>query len=141
MAYFLKLLGLSKDGLPEYWWDERSEIRDGVFFSRKPRKIHVGDRLIYYAVGGSKRIVAEAEVAGEATQNFQPPAHWTSERHKRFSWRIPVLLLSKCPANPRAPLAADYYKPVITGGSYRTLTEQQGRAMAEAIRAAGAGLS
>ena len=73
MAYFLKLLGLSDDGLPEFWWDERKELVSGVFFSKRPKKIRSGDRLIYYAVGGSKRIVAEAEVEGDATQAFRPP--------------------------------------------------------------------
>lgn len=137
MAYFLKLLGLSDDGLPECWWEERPEIVTGVFFSKKPRKIRAGDRLIYYAVGGGKRIVAEAEVIGEAGQGFRPPPQWTPERHKRFSWRLPVRLLAKCRANERAPFTSDYYKPAITGGSYRSITDEQGRMMAEAIEKAG----
>jgi hypothetical protein len=92
------------------------------------------DRLIYYAVGGTKRIVAEAEVIGPATKEFKPPPQWTPERHKKFSWRMPVHLLTKCAANPNAPLTSDYYKKAITGGSYRSLTDEQGRAMSEAIR-------
>jgi hypothetical protein len=134
MAYFLKLLGLSDEGLPETWWKERPEIVTGVFFSKRPRKIQRRDRLIYYAVGGSKRIVAEAEVMGEAAQDFESPPHWTPERRKQFSWRMPVRLLAKCPANDTAPLTSDYYEEAITGGSYRSLSDEQGERMSEAIR-------
>jgi len=136
MRYFLKLLGLRKNGLPEIWWDVRTELKDGVFFSSKPRKISIGDRLIYYAVGGSKRVVAEAEVIGEATQEFQPPPDWSPERQRQFSWRMPVQLLCKGPATDAAPRVADFYTKPITGGPYRGLTDAQGKAMAEAIRSA-----
>jgi hypothetical protein len=136
MAYFLKLLGLTEEGLPEVWWDDRRELCTGVFFSRRPQKIRPGDRLIYYAVGGSKRVVAVAEVTDDASQEFESPPDWPPERRKRFSWRMPVRLLAQCPAGSSAPLISDYYEKAITGGSYRSLTDEQGRAMSEAIRRA-----
>jgi hypothetical protein len=137
MAYFLKLLGLSDDGLPELWWEERPEIVTGVFFSRNPAPtILPGDRLIYYAVGGSKRIVAEAEVTGEASQDFEPPPQWTPERHAKFPWRMRVKLLTRCAANVRAPRFADFHDKPVGQGGYQHLTDEQGRRMSEAIRRA-----
>src|SRR3954449_3233974 len=73
MAHLLKLLGMPKDPLPEIWWRERPEIRERVFFGRRPNLIRPGDRLIYYAIGGDGKCVAEAEVTGEATQNVPVP--------------------------------------------------------------------
>jgi hypothetical protein len=139
MSYFLKLLGLAESPLPEIWWVERPEIVTGVFFSSRPKLIRPGDRLIYYAVGGSKRVVAEAEVTGEASRDFESPPQWPPERRERFAWRLLVELLAKCPADARAPLTSEFYPKAITGGSYRRLSEEQGRGMAEAIRKAAGG--
>ena len=137
MSYFLKLLGLTKSGLPEIWWEERPEIVSGVFLEKRPRQIQSGDRLIYYAVGGGKRVVAEVEVVGNATRDFEPPPDWTRERRLKFPWRMPVKLLAHYAADSSAPRAADFYPRLIKAGSYRRLTDEQGRGMAEAIRARG----
>jgi hypothetical protein len=137
MAYFLKSLGLSEEGgLPEVWWEQRPEIVTGVFFSSNPKAIRPGDRLIYYAVGGRKRVVAEAEVTGQASQDFQPPPQWTPERHARFSWWMPVRLLAKCAANSRAPRFEDFHDARVGQGSYQRLTDEQGQRMSQAIRRA-----
>ena len=139
MAYFLKSLGLSEEGgLPEVWWEQRPELVTGVFFSSNPKAIREGDRLIYYAVGGSKLIVAEAEVTGEASEEFQPPSEWSAERQARFSWRMPVRLVAKCPANARAPRFDDFHDTRVGQGSYQQLTDVQGRLMSQAIRRAAA---
>ncbi len=136
MAYFLKLLGLPRKGLPEFWWDERQELMAGAFFSKRPRKIRPGDRLIYYAIGGKKRVVAEVEITGEATQEPPYPPDWPPERRTRYHWWMPVRMLAKCPANKSAPPVAEHYPARIVGGSYHSLTDAQGRGLADAIRAA-----
>jgi hypothetical protein len=134
MAYFLKLLGRPRKLLSEVWWDERPELQTGVYFSKRPRRIRPGDRLIYYVIGGGKRVVAEAEVTGEATQVAAYPADWSPERRARFSWWMPVRLLAKCRADTAAPLAAVHYPVRIAGGSYHRLSDAQGKGLADAIR-------
>jgi hypothetical protein len=76
------------------------------------------------------------EVTGEATQDFKTPSQWAPERREKFKWEMAVKVLSKCPTNARAPLTKHYYPKAITGGSYRALTDEQGRRMSEAIRCA-----
>src|SRR6266566_6402633 len=52
VASWLKMIGTS--GSP--WTGPYT--RNHVDFARKPRHIHSGDRLVLYAVGGSKRVFA-----------------------------------------------------------------------------------
>lgn len=137
MAYFLKLVGMSDDPLPETWWEDRPELVSAVFFSRCPKSIHPHDHLIYYAVGGSKRIVAKAEVLGDATQDFKLPADWNPRQRSKFTWQMPVRLLSRCTNNDDAPLITDFYTKRIGQSSYIGLTDEQGASMAKAIKSCG----
>src|SRR6266852_2172105 len=57
--YWLKLVGTSEKPCPE------SYTRDSVDFPAKPRHFLPGDHMVLYAVGGSKRIFALAEVTSE----------------------------------------------------------------------------
>lgn len=60
MASFFKLIGTPNDPwIGHYHFDY-------VRFSRSPKSINVGDHLILYACGGSKRIFADAAIIGTA---------------------------------------------------------------------------
>ncbi len=57
---WLELIGTAERPCPEFW-------KQGYASSRKrPSGIHVGDRMVLYAVGGAKRVFAIAEVTSEA---------------------------------------------------------------------------
>jgi len=58
-AFWLKMIGTSESPCPE------SYTRDYADFARKPRHIHPGDHMVLYAVGGSKRVFALAQVTSE----------------------------------------------------------------------------
>ena len=135
--YFLKLLGLRNERLPPIWWRERPEIVDGVFFSRKPKSIRPGARLIYYAIEGDGRCIAEAEATGEAPQDSPSPGRWPPEPRKKFGWQMGVKLLAKCAANSRAPRFRDYHPRQVAKGPYQNLSEEEGLLLADAIRKAG----
>ena len=64
MACYVKLLGATDMPMPNYPWGQRSDIVDEVRFPAKPipKEISPGDELIYYAVGGYKRVFATARV-------------------------------------------------------------------------------
>jgi hypothetical protein len=132
MAYFLKLVGLRKHPLPEFWWDERPEIVTSMYFRTNPRSIHEGDRLIFHAVGRGC-CVAEAKVTGAPSREFDRPSYWPDALRTKFAWMLPIELIQRCPVNDNAPLTAAFDPRPINSFSYRRLTDQQGRAMAEAI--------
>jgi hypothetical protein len=65
MAYYVKLLGSSDMPMPnDWWWGGRNDLDDEVRFPPRPapNEIGPGDELVYYAVGGFKRIFASARV-------------------------------------------------------------------------------
>jgi hypothetical protein len=134
VAYFLKLVGLSEDPLPANWWDERPEIRDGVWFGRRPKAIRVGDTLIYYAVGTRGRLCAVAEVESLPTKSHPPPADWSAEQRRRFPWWMRVRVAEHIAADDAAPRAHDFLDRRIGAGSYQRLDERVGERMANAIR-------
>ena len=63
MTYYVKLLGSTDMPMANYPWDE-DEMRREVRFPPKPPPADVspGDELVYYAVGGFKRVFATARV-------------------------------------------------------------------------------
>jgi hypothetical protein len=56
---WLKLIGTSEEPCPPSYARPYADSR------RRPRRIHSGDRMVLYAVGGSKRVFALAEVTSE----------------------------------------------------------------------------
>jgi hypothetical protein len=75
MAYYVKLLGSSDMPMPNHPWGPSRDPGEGVRFPAqpKPTEIAVGDELVYYAVGGYKRIYATARVESKAVINDVHP--------------------------------------------------------------------
>src|SRR3954452_647753 len=89
MTYFVKMLGATDMPMPNDAWGSRGDNERDVRFPPKPAPTDVssGDYLVYYAVGGYKRVFATARVEG-------PPK--LSEEHpnpviaKRWPYAVPV---------------------------------------------------
>jgi hypothetical protein len=64
VTYFVKMLGSTDMPMPNHAWTRRSEIDHEVRFPAKPppKDVAPGDELVYYAVGGYKRVFATARV-------------------------------------------------------------------------------
>jgi hypothetical protein len=64
MAYYVKMLGSADMPMPNDPWGRRNDAEDEVRFPAKPApiKISPGDELVYYAVGGYKRVFATARI-------------------------------------------------------------------------------
>jgi hypothetical protein len=63
VTYYVKLLGASDLPMPNDWWGNRHDLEEEVRFpAPEPKEITPGDELIFYAVGGFKRIFAGARV-------------------------------------------------------------------------------
>ena len=56
---WLKLIGTAERPCPDFWKESYASSR------KRPRSIHVGDHMVLYAVGGTKRVFAIAEVTSE----------------------------------------------------------------------------
>jgi hypothetical protein len=67
MTYFVKMLGSTDMPMPNDAWGRRTEIATEVRFPAKPPPTDVGpgDELVYYAVGGYKRVFATVRVESE----------------------------------------------------------------------------
>ncbi len=64
MSYFVKLLGASDMPMPNHPWGSRGDAENEVRFPARPAPTDIapGDELVYYAVGGYKRVFATARV-------------------------------------------------------------------------------
>lgn len=64
MTYYVKMLGSSDMPMPNHPWGARNDAEDEVRFPPRPAPagISPGDELVYYAVGGYKRVFATARV-------------------------------------------------------------------------------
>ena len=70
MTYFVKLLGLSEMPMPNLAFGRDEEMNKEVRFPRpEPKDVMPGDELVYYAVGGYKRIFGVARVEESPKQN------------------------------------------------------------------------
>jgi hypothetical protein len=69
MTYFVKLLGSTDMPMPNRAWGRNNDPEAWVRFPSKPppTDIRRGDELVYYAVGGYKRVFATARVEAEPT--------------------------------------------------------------------------
>lgn len=64
MTYYVKLLGSTDMPMPDHPWGGRRDLKDEVRFPARPAPTEItpGDELVYYAVGGFKRVFATARV-------------------------------------------------------------------------------
>jgi hypothetical protein len=90
VTYFVKLLGASDMPMRDHPWPER-EINEEVRFPPKPppKDVTKGDVLVYYAVGGFRRIFAVARIDGPPILN---PRHENPVIAKRYPYAAPVSL-------------------------------------------------
>jgi hypothetical protein len=58
---WLKLIGSSKNRCPEHYRKPYADFS----ISKRPRHVHLGDYLVLYAAGGSKRLFALAKVTSD----------------------------------------------------------------------------
>ena len=90
MTYHVKMLGASDMPMANHPWSER-EINQEVRFPPKPKPVHIskGDELLYYAVGGYKRVFASARVEAPPALN---DVHENPVIAKRWPYASPVSL-------------------------------------------------
>jgi hypothetical protein len=81
-ATWLKMIGTSPGRCPEVY------DRSYADFPRRPRRIRPGDRMVLYAVGGSKRVFAVAEVTSEVYDTGQE--RWPYRLNIRYLLNLPV---------------------------------------------------
>jgi hypothetical protein len=91
VSYFVKLLGSSDFPMPDDAFDRDPEMSYEVRFPKgsPPSDVAPGDELVYYAVGGFKRIFASARVDGPAVLNA---VHSNPEVARRWPYAAPVSL-------------------------------------------------
>jgi hypothetical protein len=89
VTYFVKLLGSKDWPMPDDAWDRDPEMWKEVRFPKgaPPRDVSAGDELIYYAVGGYKRIFGASRLDGPAVQNL---VHSNPEIARRWPYAAPV---------------------------------------------------
>jgi hypothetical protein len=90
VTYFVKMLGATDMPMRNHPWPER-EINEEVRFPPKPapKDVTKGDVLVYYAVGGYKRIFAVAHVEGQPVLNDR---HENPVIARRYPYAAPVSL-------------------------------------------------
>src|SRR5205085_1204928 len=74
-AYWLKMIGMTESPMIGTY------KRDYVDFAKRPRRLHRGDHLVLYAVGGSKRVFALARATSEVSNDGN---------EKRFPYRVKI---------------------------------------------------
>ena len=64
MTFYVKMLGSTDMPMPNHPWGHRNDAEDEVRFPAKPAPVEIspGDELVYYAVGGYKRVFATARI-------------------------------------------------------------------------------
>ena len=80
---WLKMIYSSQPPCPEYY------TRSYVHFRKcKPRSIHLGDLMVLYACGGSKRLFALAEVTSEVYENGE--TDWPYQVEIKYIVNLPI---------------------------------------------------
>jgi hypothetical protein len=77
------MIGMTEEPCPENY------ERDYVDYARRPRRVQQGDHMVLYAVGGSKRVFALAEVTSPV---------YNSGR-ERFPYRTDISYLINLPSS------------------------------------------
>lgn len=85
-AFWLKMIGMTESPLTGAY------VKNYVDFAknRRPRRIQPGDHLILYAVGGSKRVFALAQVTSEV---------YDGGEDDRFPYRVDINYLVNLPVS------------------------------------------
>ena len=91
MSYFVKMLGSTDMPMPNDAWAARGDLDDQVRFAVKPKPtdVAVGDELVYYAVGGYKRVFATARVETVPEESDDHPSPEIAKRW-RYASRVAV---------------------------------------------------
>ena len=146
MAYWLKMIGASDWPLGDYPFEDRPSLKSEVRFpsSQFPgRLIGKGDSLVYYAVGGWKRVFAIVQLTGEPKRGV-PSGDPVID--KRWPHAADVLLTPYY-VEPlsRAPLLTDISRSLQSqiqqGVSHLPMGAPEFERAREAIRRAGAGVA
>lgn len=76
-AYYIKMIGAHDMPLPNDPFIQRPDLKDLVRFPRDqfPKEMSKGDELLYYAVGGYKKIFAHARLAEDPRRDVPTPDH------------------------------------------------------------------
>ena len=90
MTYFVKMIGASDMPLSNEPWSER-EINVEVRFPKRPvpKDVGPGDELVYYAVGGYKRVFATVRVEETPKPNDNHTNRVIAERYP-YAARVAV---------------------------------------------------
>src|SRR5690348_14837682 len=91
MTYFVKLLGSSDMPMEDDWLGcGRQDLEDEVRFPKpQPKDVTPGDHVVYYAVGGFKKIFATARIE---TLPEERPQHANPVIAKRWPYASDALL-------------------------------------------------
>ena len=128
MAHWLKMIGASDWPLGQFPLKDRSEIRTAVRFPRDRfpgRLINPGDLLVYYAVGGWKRVFAIVEMAG-AVKRDVPSGD--PRVNKRWPHAAPVRPDAVLRGGSRTSANGEFNQPEPSGSNRpRRLSPTDGR--------------
>jgi hypothetical protein len=114
-AAWLQMIGTSKEPCPESYTESHAD------FSRRPRRICVGDHMDLYAVGGSKRVFALAEVTSQVCDSG----------YERWPYRLNISYLLNLPISSGVPieevntLERDLLRAIRRGASFFELSSEE----------------
>src|SRR3954471_16427961 len=139
MAWWIKVAGTGEHAYTQERWDERRERmrREGSGLSMFPKRPRVqrGDRFVVYASGsavhyGEARFVAIEEVLSEEPE---------PSGHDRWPWRLRTRLVLAIDDLAHAPALREIgvSPKSLRQHSHIRLTEEQGAAALELLRACG----
>ena len=145
MGYWLKMIGSSDWPVGERPFDETPSLKTEVRFPKDQfpgRVIHKEDWLVYYAVGGWKRIFAIVQLVGEPERDVPSGS---PEVDKRWPHAARVMLSPEhVPSLSTAPLLTDISRTlqghITQGVSHLEMGEPEFQRAKEALRRARAGI-
>lgn len=120
-ASWLKMIGTSSESPWEVYEKNYAD------FARRPRHIHPGDGMILYAVGGSKRVFAAAQVTSEVY----------SSGRKRWPYRVDIKYVVNLPVASGVDIdkvsspGRDLLRPIRRASYFRLHPEEYDRAAAK----------
>ncbi|MCM3869236.1 MAG: EVE domain-containing protein [Pyrinomonadaceae bacterium] len=126
--FWLKVVGTQEEEIRRY---EKTHV--GFPKNKRPRNINPGDRMVLYAVGGSRRVFALADVVSEIYPNKTYP---------RFPHTVDIRYQLNLPISAGVDIgeisSRNLFSAVRAGHSYLKLTAQEyARAVTKLEKAAG----
>lgn len=125
---WLKVIGESKHPREHY-----DETFVGFPTKQRPVNIHVGDQMVLYAVGGSKKVFGLVEVTSEVYERSE----WPQWPHS-----VDVLYLVNVPVSQGVPIheistpKRNLLRAVMAGRSYLRLTPEEYKGAANKLKVA-----